>query len=60
MMKKEQLCPHCKTGKDSYLLDNRNPFCPYLGYHTGTSCSKFVRMNEERVVNRRIAVHQNI
>lgn len=26
----EQLCPKCKVGMDSYILDNKSPFCPYL------------------------------
>lgn len=37
-----QLCPNCKTGYDSYLLDNRSSFCPYLRYHDGTECRMFV------------------
>lgn len=27
----KQLCPTCKVGQDTYLLDNRNPFCPLYG-----------------------------
>ena len=42
----EQLCPKCKVGMDSYILDNKSPFCPYLHLHTGDSCAKFVEMNE--------------
>ena len=42
----EQLCPKCKVGMDSYILDNKSPFCPYLHLHTGDSCAKFVKMNE--------------
>ena len=36
-----QLCPTCKTGQDTYLLDNRNPFCPYLHCHNGKTCSAY-------------------
>ena len=39
-----ELCPNCKTGYDSYLLDNRSPFGPYLRYHDGTECTMFVAM----------------
>ena len=39
---KDQLCPKCKVGRDSFLLDNKNPFCPYITCHTGDTCSKFV------------------
>lgn len=37
-----QLCPNCKTGRDNYLLDGKEPFCPYIHLHNGTSCSRFV------------------
>lgn len=37
----DQLCPKCKTGRDSYLLDNRSPFCPYLYLHKGDRCKMF-------------------
>lgn len=37
----EQLCPKCQTGKDSYLLDNKSPFCHYIHLHNGTTCSMF-------------------
>ena len=40
--KNTQLCPNCKTGRDSYLLDGKAPFCPYINLHKGTSCSRFV------------------
>lgn len=42
----EQLCPKCKMGEDSYLLDNKCPFCPYLHLHTGNSCAKFIEITE--------------
>lgn len=38
----KQLCPICKTGRDTYLLDERSPFCPYLICHSGTACAMFV------------------
>ena len=36
-----QLCPNCKTGRESYLLDHHSPFCPYLKYHDGKTCAFF-------------------
>ncbi len=42
-----QLCPTCKTGQDTYLLDSRNPFCPYIHCHKGVSCSKYVPIEKE-------------
>ena len=38
---KKYLCPNCKTGQDTYLLDSRNPFCPYIQYHDGDKCLVF-------------------
>lgn len=40
-----QLCPNCKTGMDSFLLDNHSPFCPYLYLHDGNNCPKFTAIN---------------
>ena len=37
----KQLCPTCKTGQDTYLLDNRNPFCPYLHCYNGKTCTMY-------------------
>lgn len=37
----KQLCPECKTGQDTYLLDERSPFCPYLACHSGMTCFVF-------------------
>lgn len=31
MIWKKQICPRCKTGKDSYELDKRSEACPYIG-----------------------------
>lgn len=31
MFWRKQICPRCKTGKDSYELDNRSEACPYIG-----------------------------
>ena len=36
-----KLCPTCKTGQDTYLLDNKNPFCPYLHCHNGKTCTMY-------------------
>lgn len=41
-----QLCPNCQTGFDSLKLDNRTPMCPYLAFHNGTHCEKFLEMKK--------------
>ncbi len=41
----EQLCSKCKTGLDSYLLDNRSPFCPNIEHHNGKECPFFKELD---------------
>ena len=43
-----QLCPSCQTGHDAYLLDSREPFCPFLHLHQGNECRGYVRIKAER------------
>ncbi len=38
---KEQLCPICQTGKETYELDKRSPYCPYIACHNGYKCGKY-------------------
>lgn len=42
----EQLCPKCQTVYDTYLLDNKNPFCPYIHCHNVTGCTMFKPLKE--------------
>lgn len=44
---KEQLCPNCKTGLESLLLDSKSPMCPYIGIHKGNMCTKFVPLKNK-------------
>jgi len=44
--KAEQLCPNCKTGLDTYLIDKRSPFCPYISFHNGKTCTKYVPLEK--------------
>lgn len=50
---KDYLCPKCKTGQDTYLLDNRNPFCPYLSFHNVDNCFMFKPMSKSDKNERR-------
>ncbi len=43
-----QLCPSCQTGQDAYLLDSREPFCPFLHMHHGQICRAYVRLKTEK------------
>ena len=46
-----QLCPNCKTGRDSYLLDNRSPFCPYIKCNDGKTCAFFKELAAAEVID---------
>ena len=46
--KSEQLCPNCKTGLDTYLLDERSPFCPHISCHNGKTCSMFIPLETNK------------
>ena len=41
----ELLCPKCQRGKESYMLDNRSPFCPYINCHSGNECAMFKELD---------------
>ena len=43
----EFLCPNCERGKESYILDSRSPFCPYIKCHTGSECAMFKKIKTE-------------
>ena len=47
MNDKKQLCPNCKTGADALKLDPTEPMCPYLEFHNGTACTKYVPIEKE-------------
>lgn len=46
MFWKKQLCPNCRTGKESYELDKHSESCPYIGYLKEGTCSFFVPFEE--------------
>lgn len=45
MLLKKQICPRCKTGKDSYELDQHSEFCPYIGCWKKGKCSFYVPLD---------------
>ncbi len=57
LKKRKILCPDCKTGRDSYLLDETSPVCPYLGCYNGRRCTYYVPLKStqknifSRIVN---------
>ena len=36
--KKNQLCPSCKTGKESYELDRFSEDCPHIASYKNSKC----------------------
>ena len=43
---KDYLCPKCKIGKETYRLDLRSSFCPYICFYNGDKCSIFKPMTK--------------
>ena len=40
----KQLCPHCQTGYDTYMLDNRSTVCPYLDGYNENGCIYYKKL----------------
>ncbi|UKI35140.1 MAG: hypothetical protein L6V93_12960 [Clostridiales bacterium] len=36
-----------KTGADALKLDPNEPMCPYMEFHNGTACTKYVPIEKE-------------
>gem|GEM_PF-4631804 len=43
--KQEPLCTHCLTGKESYILDNKQCFCPYVNMYENNMCAMFCELS---------------
>ena len=46
MMQQIQLCPVCKTGKETYALDPKEVLCPNIGRHKNGECGAFVPLGQ--------------
>lgn len=61
--KRKSLCPLCKTGKETYELDKRSDFCPYIYAYRGNKCSCYVPLdtpeNEKKGIIMRIKKWMN-
>ena len=42
MTTKKRLCSTCRTGRESLLLDETSPDCPYITRYTSEICPKYV------------------
>ncbi len=45
--KRKILCPNCKTGQESYIIDPGAPACPYFTCYNGFRCAYYVPVNNE-------------
>ena len=36
-----QKCPSCETGRQTLLLDHREPFCPHIHHNKDGNCLMF-------------------
>lgn len=46
MFWKKQICPRCKTGRDSYILDEHSESCPYIGCWKDGKCQFYVPLEK--------------
>ena len=46
-----KICENCKYVYDSFLVDNKNPFCRFKERHHGTSCGAFKKYTNTEVKN---------
>lgn len=47
-----QICSSCETGKQTYMLDPREPFCPYLHRNNGIACNMYEPLKKEEQVKK--------
>lgn len=45
--KRKILCPNCKTGEESYIIDPSSPVCPYFSCYNGFWCGYYVSRKEK-------------
>ena len=45
--KRKILCPNCKTGQESYIIDPATSACPYFSCYNGFHCAYYVPINNE-------------
>ena len=48
MLWKKQVCSECKTGRDSYLLDEHSDSCPYIGCWKDGICQFYLPLEKYR------------
>ena len=44
--KRRIICPTCKTGMESYSVDNSSPVCPYISCYNGFRCPYYVPVDD--------------
>ena len=47
----EQKCPSCETGRQSYMFDKREPFCPYIHLNKGNTCIMYAPLIKNEPTN---------
>lgn len=54
------LCPTCKTEQNTYLLDNRNPFCTYLDFNNGKTYITYKPIEKRIRQNKVLGLNKNL
>lgn len=49
-LKKRILCPDCKTGQESLVIDPSSVTCPYISCYDGVRCSYYVPIKEKKTL----------
>ena len=47
MKEKKILCPDCKTGAESLLIDPSSEVCPYISCYNGYSCAYYAPQEKQ-------------
>lgn len=48
----KKICTKCKRGRESYMLDERSPICPYMDGLYGRKCGYYVKDKSMTVYNK--------
>lgn len=46
--KRKILCPNCKTGQESYIIDPHSSECPYFTCYNGFRCVYYTPINNKK------------
>lgn len=48
----KKICTKCKIGRESYMIDERSPICPYMESLRGRKCGCYVKDKSMTMYNK--------